>query len=78
MLKQVVSICSWDAVRSVASVSSVPNSAVRRMEAAQAGVSYWGPARELEVTRQPGTPLGLTIWGGTVDLGNRWAHWVVS
>ena len=43
------------------------------MEAAQAGVSYWGPARELEVTRQPGTPLGLTIWGGTVDLGNRWA-----
>ena len=44
------------------------------MEAAQAGVSYWGPARELEVTRQPGTPLGLTIWGGTVDLGNRWVY----
>ena len=48
------------------------------MEAAQAGVSYWGPARELEVTRQPGTPLGLTIWGGTVDLGNRWVQGVVS
>ena len=48
------------------------------MEAAQAGVSYWGPARELEVTRQPGTPLGLTIWGGTVDLGNRWVHWVLG